>query len=159
AKLVAEFPKMPVEIAMDGSHTTFRPQWLNDNGSRSAPEAVEPEGSPQSIQIVREPFLDVGGRRPWYADGFSASGAGNAHAVDHLVAPAVIGAPDFDHPLSTCIGAGEPKRGHHGFRSRPEHAEHLDGGHSLADQFGQFDFVLMQQAGDGTAGVEQRMDL
>ena len=79
--------------------------------------------------------------------GLEAPGAGDVQAVDHLVAPAVVGAADLDDVLLAGERARHADGGHDRLGAGAEHAEHLDGRHEPVDELGQLELVLVEQAG------------
>jgi hypothetical protein len=132
---------------------------VTDDGGGAAADTVQHQLAAQSAEFVGEDFLRVGGRALRDADGFTAAGAGHAHAVDHLVGPAMIIATDLDHPLAAGVGAGKTDGAHAGFGAGTEHAEHLDVRHVAVDDLGELDLVFVQQAGDGAAFVDDLVRL
>ena len=92
-------------------------------------------------------------------DRLHPSGARQAHAVDELVAPAVVGATDLDDPLAARVGPRQPDRAHHRLSAGTEHPQHLHAGHELADQLGQLHLVLVQEAGDRPALIQNLIHL
>ena len=68
--------------------------------------------------------------------------------VHHLVAPAVVGAADLDHPLLAGEGPRAADGRHHALGAGAEHAEHLARRHEPVHQLGQLELVLVEEAGD-----------
>jgi len=90
---------------------------------------------------------------------FEAPCTWKAHAIDKLVAPSVICASSFDNPFALGVCARQAYRTHHRLGARPQQAQHLDAGHRVADEFREFDFVLVQKAGNRSALPQQFFDL
>ena len=152
AELIAQFADFLIEVKRNRTCAAFRSERFDDHGGGSAPQPVEDQMSFQRAQAVREEFFRAGAGATRNTLRFQAACARDVQAVDHLVAPAVIRAADFDHIFLF----GECARGadgrHDAFGARAQHAEHFHGGHEAVDEFRQLQFIFMEQAGDRTAG-------
>ena len=147
-----------VVVALDRPRAALRPERLDQHRGGAAGQPVAAELAAQRVEIVGVDLLGPGGRAAGNADRLHAAGARQAHAVDELVAPAVIGAADLDDPALAGEGARQPHRRHHRLGAGAEQPQHLDSRHEAVDQLGEPQFALVQQAGDRAALVERLLD-
>ncbi|RMM52267.1 hypothetical protein ALQ76_05450 [Pseudomonas syringae pv. atrofaciens] len=158
-EFVAQRPQLSVEVGVHRTRAAFRTKRFDHNGCGATTQTVDLQPAAQSVEIIRRAFLSVRGGASRDPHRFHAPGARQAHAIDQLVAPAVVGAADLDHPFLAGIGAGQANSGHDRFGARAQQAQHVDTRHRFADQFSQFDLVFMQQAGYRPALIENPVNL
>ena len=159
AELVAELAQIGVEVLVRRAGAAFRAERLDHDRRGAAAQAVELQASTNRREVVGKAFLGVAGGAPRNAHRLAPASTGNAHAVDQLVAPAVVGAADLDHPFPAGVGAGQADGTHDRLGAGGQHAEHLHRRHIAAHQFGELDLVLVQQAGDRAAFTQHLHDL
>ena len=111
-----------------------------------------------SRQRFREDLAGVGGGAERDALGVHPPGAGDAQPDNHGVGPAVVGPAHLDHHRLAAEGAGAADGGHDGLRARAQRPVDLDAGQVLVDQFGQPEFVLVEQPGHRAALAHHLVD-
>ncbi len=125
---------------------------LDDHGSDFFGVPGEQGADALQVVVTRHQGILHGGRRHARRIGQPQRGDARTGLHQQQVGVAVVAAFEFDDFVPFGVGARQPQRGHGGFGAAVDEAHHLDVGHEVAHQFGQFD---LQRRGRAVRGAQR----